>query len=61
MILTFELASRLLPSVASDVISCCFMQGISCVDVADICVKALHDLTARNKSFDVGFNSFIFL
>ncbi|KAK6267798.1 hypothetical protein QUC31_011958 [Theobroma cacao] len=28
-------------------------QGISCVDVADICVKALHDPTARNKSFDV--------
>ncbi|KAK6915244.1 NAD(P)-binding domain [Dillenia turbinata] len=28
-------------------------QGISCVDVADICVKALHDSTARNKSFDV--------
>ncbi|KAJ8538505.1 hypothetical protein K7X08_027726 [Anisodus acutangulus] len=28
-------------------------QGISCADVADICVKALHDLTARNKSFDV--------
>ncbi|KAK7389436.1 hypothetical protein VNO78_24473 [Psophocarpus tetragonolobus] len=28
-------------------------QGISCADVADICVKALHDTTARNKSFDV--------
>ncbi|CAL5024100.1 unnamed protein product [Urochloa decumbens] len=28
-------------------------QGISCADVADICVKALHDLSARNKSFDV--------
>ncbi|KAL0357063.1 UNVERIFIED_CONTAM: protein high chlorophyll fluorescence phenotype, chloroplastic [Sesamum calycinum] len=28
-------------------------QGISCADVADICVKALHDSTARNKSFDV--------
>ncbi|XP_054780341.1 protein HIGH CHLOROPHYLL FLUORESCENCE PHENOTYPE 173, chloroplastic isoform X3 [Prosopis cineraria] len=28
-------------------------QEISCADVADICVKALHDLTARNKSFDV--------
>nr|DAD46360.1 TPA_asm: hypothetical protein HUJ06_004590 [Nelumbo nucifera] len=27
-------------------------QGISCADVADICVKALHDSTARNKSFD---------
>ncbi|KAL2460422.1 high chlorophyll fluorescence phenotype [Abeliophyllum distichum] len=26
-------------------------QGISCADVADICVKALHDSTARNKSF----------
>ena len=30
-----------------------FNQGISCADVADICVKALHDSTARNKSFDV--------
>ncbi|KAG8058075.1 hypothetical protein GUJ93_ZPchr0002g25444 [Zizania palustris] len=28
-------------------------QGFSCADVADICVKALHDPTARNKSFDV--------
>ncbi|CAK9318022.1 unnamed protein product [Citrullus colocynthis] len=28
-------------------------QAISCADVADICVKALHDFTARNKSFDV--------
>ncbi|KAL8139200.1 hypothetical protein V2J09_005201 [Rumex salicifolius] len=28
-------------------------QGISCADVADICVKALHDSMARNKSFDV--------
>eukprot|EP01018_Ginkgo_biloba_P026975 Gb_02290 [translate_table: standard] len=28
-------------------------QGISCADVADICVKALHNSTARNKSFDV--------
>ncbi|XP_039125348.1 protein HIGH CHLOROPHYLL FLUORESCENCE PHENOTYPE 173, chloroplastic [Dioscorea cayenensis subsp. rotundata] len=28
-------------------------QGISCADVADICVKSLHDSTARNKSFDV--------
>ncbi|PON37056.1 Hopanoid-associated sugar epimerase [Parasponia andersonii] len=28
-------------------------QGISCADVADICVKALLDSTARNKSFDV--------
>ncbi|CAI5532276.1 unnamed protein product [Closterium sp. Naga37s-1] len=28
-------------------------QGISCADVADVCVKALHDPTARNKSFDV--------
>ncbi|KAH9603823.1 hypothetical protein KSS87_013342 [Heliosperma pusillum] len=28
-------------------------QSISCADVADICVKALHDSTARNKSFDV--------
>ncbi|KAI3788217.1 hypothetical protein L2E82_00961 [Cichorium intybus] len=29
-------------------------QGIRCADVADICVKALHDSTASNKSFDVG-------
>ncbi|KAL2635216.1 hypothetical protein R1flu_006695 [Riccia fluitans] len=28
-------------------------QGISCADVADVCVKALHNPTARNKSFDV--------
>ncbi|XP_039788115.1 protein HIGH CHLOROPHYLL FLUORESCENCE PHENOTYPE 173, chloroplastic-like isoform X1 [Panicum virgatum] len=30
-------------------------QGISCADVADICVKALHYSTARNKSFDVSY------
>jgi hypothetical protein len=29
------------------------MQSISCADVADVCVKALHNPTARNKSFDV--------
>eukprot|EP00249_Psilotum_nudum_P018801 c26969_g2_i1 orf=263-1474(-) len=28
-------------------------QGISCADVADICVKALHNPIARNRSFDV--------
>ncbi|CAI5525086.1 unnamed protein product [Closterium sp. Naga37s-1] len=28
-------------------------QAISCADVADVCVKALHDPTARNKSFDI--------
>lgn len=28
-------------------------QGISCADVADVCVKALHDPMARNKSFEV--------
>ncbi|GAQ83204.1 hypothetical protein KFL_001390220 [Klebsormidium nitens] len=28
-------------------------QSISCADVADVCVKALHDGTARNKSFEV--------
>ncbi|CAM6126680.1 unnamed protein product [Calypogeia fissa] len=28
-------------------------QAISCADVADVCVKALHNPTARNKSFDV--------
>jgi len=27
--------------------------SISCADVADVCVKALHDEEARNKSFDV--------
>lgn len=35
-------------------------QGISCADVADICVKALHDSSARNKSFDVGIIVFVF-
>jgi hypothetical protein len=29
------------------------MQSISCADVADVCVKALHNPTARNKSFEV--------
>lgn len=28
-------------------------QGISCADVADVCLKSLHDAAARNKSFDV--------
>lgn len=28
--------------------------------MADICVKALHDSTARNKSFDVGNIQFRF-
>ncbi|KAK9843775.1 hypothetical protein WJX81_005781 [Elliptochloris bilobata] len=28
-------------------------QGISCADVADICLKALHDPVARNKTFEV--------
>eukprot|EP00898_Chlorokybus_atmophyticus_P008333 jgi/Chlat1/8500/Chrsp80S07894 len=28
-------------------------QGISCADVADVCLKALHDSAARNKSFEV--------
>lgn len=37
------------------------MQGISCADVADICVKALHDSTARNKSFDVGAILYIYI
>ena len=30
-------------------------QGISCADVADVCVKALHDPAARNKTFDVSY------
>ena len=28
-------------------------QGISVADVADVCLKSLHDAAARNKSFDV--------
>ncbi len=28
-------------------------QGISCADVADICLKALHNPVARNKTFEV--------
>ena len=28
---------------------------ISCADVSDVCVKAMHDEEARNKSFDVGY------
>jgi len=28
-------------------------QGISCADVADVCLRGLHDTTARNKSFEV--------
>lgn len=28
---------------------------IACADVADICVKAMHDEQARNRSFDVGY------
>jgi len=30
---------------------------ISCADVADVCVKALHETEARNKSFDVCFET----
>jgi len=30
---------------------------ISCADVADVCVKALHETEARNKSFDVCFEA----
>lgn len=29
-------------------------QGISCADVADVCLKALHNPEARNKTFEVG-------
>lgn len=32
-------------------------QSISCADVADVCVKSLHNPTARNKSFDVSIES----
>jgi hypothetical protein len=28
-------------------------EGIACADVADVCLKALHDTEARNTSFDV--------
>jgi len=28
-------------------------EKITCADVADVCLKALHDVEARNKSFDV--------
>ena len=28
-------------------------EGITCADVADVCVQALHDGEARNRSFDV--------
>jgi hypothetical protein len=28
-------------------------EGIACADVADVCLKALHDVEARNTSFDV--------
>ena len=28
---------------------------ISCADVADVCVKSMHDEEARNRSFDVGY------
>lgn len=30
-------------------------QGISCADVADVCLKALHNPEARNKTFEVGW------
>ena len=30
-------------------------QSISCADVADVCVKAIHDVEARNRSFDVAY------
>ena len=28
-------------------------QSISCADVADVCLRGMHDTEARNKSFDV--------
>ena len=28
-------------------------QAISCADVADVCLKALHNPEARNKTFEV--------
>ena len=28
-------------------------EGISCADVADVCLKALHDPAAHNKTFEV--------
>ena len=32
-------------------------QAISCADVADVCLKALHNPEARNKTFEVGMRS----
>lgn len=29
------------------------LQGIACADVADVCLKALHDPLGRNKTFEV--------
>ena len=31
-------------------------QTISCADVADVCVKSLHDSEARNRTFDVAYD-----
>ena len=31
-------------------------QNISCADVADVCVKSLHDAEARNRTFDVAYD-----
>lgn len=41
-------------------VSCAFVlqgnrirSGVSCVDVADVCLRALHNSAARNKTFEV--------
>jgi len=31
-------------------------QNISCADVADVCVKSLHDAEARNRTFDIAYD-----
>ncbi|CAN6573716.1 unnamed protein product [Malus baccata var. baccata] len=56
--LIFDQGNRISQVRMIDVLKVLLHLGISCADVADICVKALHDSTARNKSFDVGENLF---
>ncbi|CAN6573717.1 unnamed protein product [Malus baccata var. baccata] len=51
--LIFDQGNRISQVRMIDVLKVLLHLGISCADVADICVKALHDSTARNKSFDV--------
>ncbi|KAG2379669.1 uncharacterized protein HKW66_Vig0164480 [Vigna angularis] len=51
--LIFDQGNRISQKICITPVAKLDFQGISCADVADICVKALHDTTARNKSFDV--------